>query len=172
MFRRVRPWAAVAATLLACSTERHESASTRIAGPDGTCCEPTPLGEWFRTTRVSARALSFKPCNPAAPRTRRDEWVRVGVELEVRANSSLLVPTSPYYALLTDERGRTHEAKLEGCRPALGSRLLESGQSARGWISFDVPAQTKTHTLVYAPRLLDEHTELRLLVRSSDPGAR
>jgi len=63
------------------------------------------------------------------------------------------VPANPYYALLVDGEGRTYEATLGGCEPALPARLLEHGETVRGFIAFDVPENGRGLTLAYAPRL-------------------
>ena len=81
------------------------------------------------------------------------------------AVSDVQVPANPYYALLIDEEGRAYEATLGGCEPALPNRLLEHGESARGWLTFDVPENSRKLQLAYAPRLtlLPERTNAPIL---------
>ena len=91
---------------------------------------------------------------------------RVGVLLTLQARGVLQVPANPYYALLVDGEGEVHEATLAaGCSPALPVSLLDAGQSARGWVSFDVPRQRGNFSFSYAPLLASgerEETRFRL----------
>jgi len=91
---------------------------------------------------------------------------RVGVLLTLQARGLLQVPANPYYALLVDDDREVHEATLGGgCTPALPVRLLDAGQSARGWVSFDVPRQRGNFSFSYAPLLASgerEETRFRL----------
>ncbi|HKO90733.1 MAG TPA: hypothetical protein VJU61_06265 [Polyangiaceae bacterium] len=90
---------------------------------------------------------------------------RVGVLVSLQARGRLQVPANPYYALLVDSENVAYEATLEGCTPALPVRLLDAGQSARGWVSFDVPRQRGNFSFSYAPLLASgerEETRFRL----------
>ena len=90
---------------------------------------------------------------------------RVGVLVTVQARGIQQVPANPYYALLVDGEDEVHEATLGGCTPPLPVSLLEAGQSARGWISFDVPRQRSNFSFSYAPLLANgdrEETRFRL----------
>jgi hypothetical protein len=81
------------------------------------------------------------------------ELTRLGVDVTVQARGSLQVPANPYYALLIDSTNSVHEATLGGCEPQLSPTLLEPGQTARGWISFDLPRKSVGLKLAYAPAL-------------------
>jgi len=91
---------------------------------------------------------------------------RVGVLMTLQARGLLQVPANPYYALLVDGEGAVHEATLgASCSPALPVRLLDAGQSARGWVSFDVPRPGGNFSFSYAPLLANgerEETRFRL----------
>jgi hypothetical protein len=90
---------------------------------------------------------------------------RVGVLVTLQARGLAQVPANPYYALLVDGEDEVHEATLGGCTPALPIRLLEAGQSAHGWVSFDVPRQRANFSFSYAPLLASgerEETRFRL----------
>jgi hypothetical protein len=79
---------------------------------------------------------------------------RVGVEVRLHARGELQIPANPYYALLIDGKNIAYEATLGGCTPPLSPSLLAPGQSARGWISFDVPRDSQNWRLSYAPELI------------------
>jgi hypothetical protein len=71
----------------------------------------------------------------------------------MHARGELQIPANPYYALLIDGKDIAHEATLGGCTPALSPSLLAPGQTAQGWISFDVPREGQNWRLSYAPEL-------------------
>ncbi len=93
------------------------------------------------------------PDECATPSTHGDGLARVGIEVTLSARGAVQVPANAYYALLVDSDRRAHEATLGGCEPALPPTLLEPGQSARGFIVFDIPEQSRGLQLVYAPRI-------------------
>jgi hypothetical protein len=80
---------------------------------------------------------------------------RVGVKVTLTAHGELQVPANPYYAYLIDAESVAYEATLGGCEPDLSPTLVEPGQSAQGWLSFDIPQRARAAKLSYAPRLPD-----------------
>lgn len=92
-------------------------------------------------------------CSLAGGARPDDGLKQLGIEVTLSARGAVQVPVNPYYALLADSEQRMFEATLGGCEPALEPRLLERGQTARGFVVFDVPEQSRGLELVYAPRL-------------------
>jgi hypothetical protein len=76
------------------------------------------------------------------------------VEVQIDATTSAKVPVNPFYALISDRNGERYEATLAGCAPVLAAAQISQGESARGWISFDVPEGISGARLSYAPAVL------------------
>jgi hypothetical protein len=124
---------------------------------------PGRLGVPVRTDHYVITASAFQPCAPekaadhrserAADRTTLTE--RVGVELSIERTGLVQVPANPYYATLVDADDDVHEATLGGCGAPLEPALPAAGQTARGWVVFDVPEKGRTFTLFYAPELVE-----------------
>lgn len=160
--RRVRRWGALGGHgwgwLLTCaalgcrSSEFEGLASQRVWGP-----EPVvPRGVVARNEHYALHVSALAECSaePGAFSGRR-----VGVLVTLQASGLEQIPANPYYALLVDGEDEVHEATLGGCTPALPVRLLEAGQSAHGWISFDVPRQSGNLRFSYAPLLSNGERE-------------
>lgn len=79
---------------------------------------------------------------------------RIGVELEIEPTGDLQVPANPYYARLVDAEHNVYEATLGGCGTELAPTLPARGQTARGWVVFELPRTARAVSLVYAPELL------------------
>lgn len=78
----------------------------------------------------------------------------MAVEVELSATGKLEVPSNPFYATLVDQEGNRFESTLAGCPPLLTAARLSKGQSARGWITFDIPESAVVHSLVYQPAVI------------------
>lgn len=76
---------------------------------------------------------------------------RLSVEVTLKASGDVQVPANPYYALLVDTTKAVYEATLGDCNGSLSPTLLAPGQTAHGWLTFDVPKKSAGHELVYAP---------------------
>lgn len=115
---------------------------------------PARFGEPATNPYFEVRLLNSKPCAvethfPSAPGTRK-----VAVEIELRAVGAQEIPANPFYALLVDRDGRAYESTLAGCPPLLPAQRLGRGQSARGWVTFDVPEGVEARSLVYQPAVI------------------
>lgn len=115
---------------------------------------PVRLGEEAKTPYFRMRVLNSKPC-AVEPQLEPAPGVRkVSVEVELVATGKVDIPSNPFYALLVDKDGRQFESTLAGCSPLLEAIRLGPGQSARGWITFDVPESSIPHALVYQPAVI------------------
>jgi hypothetical protein len=77
----------------------------------------------------------------------------LGVSVHIEALSNVGVPVNPFYARLGDADGASYRARLGGCKPALGGPPLTAHQSARGFVSFEIPDKASELELRYAPEL-------------------
>jgi len=151
-----REWLALFAALyLGCQTAQGpagDSAAPRSSLPLAPGAGSViAVGAWGRATHYEMRISAPEEC--ASPGEALGELTRLGVDVTVQARGSLQVPANPYYALLIDSTNSVHEATLGGCEPQLSPTLLEPGQTARGWISFDIPRKSTGLRLAYAPAL-------------------
>lgn len=112
------------------------------------------LGVSVNTEHYAILASAFEPCGTgrAEPRGRTQ---RVGVELSLRRTGPVQVPANPYYATLVGPDRDVHEATLGGCGAPLAPALPAPGQSAQGWVVFEVPRGGQGFTLVYDPELVE-----------------
>jgi hypothetical protein len=108
----------------------------------------------IRTPYYQIRASLPEECSPPRPSLGSTATRRVGIELSIEPTSDVQVPADPYYARLVDAERNVHEATLGGCGPALAPTLPARGQTARGWIVFELPLAARATTLLYAPELL------------------
>jgi hypothetical protein len=76
------------------------------------------------------------------------------VQVELEPTGDVQVPANPYYARLVDGLGNVYEATLGGCGVSLGPTLPERGQTARGWVVFELPRSARDFTFTYAPELV------------------
>lgn len=115
---------------------------------------PVRFGEEAKTPYFRMRMLNTKPC-AVEPHLEPPPGVRkVSVEVELVASGKVDIPANPFYALLVDRDGRQFESTLAGCSPLLEAARLSIGQSARGWVTFDVPESSIPHALVYQPAVI------------------
>jgi len=149
----------IACAALGCRSSELEGLPTqRVWGP-----EPlVPRGVVARSEHYALHVSALAECSaePGVVNGRR-----VGVLVTLQASGLEQVPANPYYALLVDGEDDVHEATFGGCTPALPVRLLEAGQTAHGWVSFDVPRQPGNLRFSYAPPLANgerEETRFRL----------
>lgn len=97
------------------------------------------LGETAATPHFTLKLSQLKPCS-VEPHFSPPRGVRkLGLLLELSGSSSVEVPVNPFYALLHNSDGDRFEATLIGCTPQLRAGRLSKGQSASGWVTFDIP---------------------------------
>lgn len=90
--------------------------------------------------------LELKHCPSALA---AEGTVRLGVLLRLRALSQPLSvdPLAP--TLHADDTA--HRPRLGGCEPGLLAEKLSPGDSARGWVTFEIPASQSNLELRYRP---------------------
>lgn len=115
---------------------------------------PVRFGEEAKTPYFKMRALNWKPCAVEAHFELPPGVRKVSVEVELTASGATEVPSNPFYAQLADGDGRLFESTLAGCPPLLEATRLGTGQTARGWITFDIPESSIPHSLVYQPAVI------------------
>jgi hypothetical protein len=117
----------------------------------------------IRTPYYQIRASLPEECSPPQPALGSAATRRLGIELSLEPTSDVQVPADPYYARLVDAERNVYEATLGGCGPALAPTLPARGQTARGWIVFELPRAARATTLLYAPELVGaSKTELAI----------
>jgi hypothetical protein len=148
-----------------CACVSSEARDERAALAGATPPDAPVATQRVRTDHFTVSVHGTRRCATPPHLAPEDGWMRLGIDLEVTATSAAQVPTNPYHALLVDADGGVHEASLNGCDPALPVRLLQRGESARGWLSFDVPSGAGALTFSYAPRIHDEAVEVLLTLQ-------
>ncbi|HEY6728532.1 MAG TPA: DUF4352 domain-containing protein [Polyangiaceae bacterium] len=77
--------------------------------------------------------------------------IKLGVDVLIEARSEREVPANPFLATLRDDQDRDYPVDLAGCTPTLrADRLTRDGQ-ARGFITFEVPADATGLVMTYTP---------------------
>lgn len=77
--------------------------------------------------------------------------IKLGVLVTVEATADKDVPVNPFYAKVLDSEGISWTSTLAGCSPDLKSLRLNSGETAQGWITFEIPKSARSLRLAYAP---------------------
>jgi hypothetical protein len=108
----------------------------------------------IRTEYYQIRASLPEECSAPRRASRSTDTRRLGIELAIEPTSDVQVPADPYYARLVDAERNVYEATLGGCGAALAPTLPARGQTARGWIVFELPRTARPVTLLYAPELV------------------
>ncbi len=117
----------------------------------------------IRTEYYHIRASLPEECSAPRAASRSTATRRLGIELAIEPTSDVQVPADPYYARLVDAERNVYEATLGGCGAALAPTLPARGQTARGWIVFELPRTARPVTLLYAPELVGaDKTELAI----------
>lgn len=147
---RTRRASLVLASLLASGCEASDGPANGKATPRASHGKVSP-GTIGVTEHYEMTASVPDECSGASARA--EGLIRLGIEVTLSARGAVQVPANPYYALLVDSDRRVFEATLGGCEPGLRPTLLEGGQSARGFVVFEVPERSRGFELVYAPRL-------------------
>lgn len=115
---------------------------------------PIAPGTWGRATHFQMRVSIPEQCAQLFDGELGAHWRRISVEVALKASGGVQVPGNPYYALLVDRSDTVYEATLGKCNDSLTPSLLQPGQAAHGWLTFDVPLKSAGHRLVYAPALI------------------
>jgi hypothetical protein len=136
------------------NAERHAAQSHSPATIVSATSPATRFGEEAKNPFFRMRLLNSKRCAVEAHLESSPGLRKVAVEVELQAAGTQEIPANPFYALLTDRDGRQFESTLAGCPPLLPAARLRSGESARGWITFDVPEGSEPHSLVYQPAVI------------------
>lgn len=137
---------------MACdSSDGNDTGSTDAVRTTSHQNGPIGPGEWGRGTHFQMRVSIPERCALMPDDELGAHSRRLSVEVTLKASGDVQVPANPYYAVLVDSTNAVHEATLSKCNGSLSPTLLEPGQTAHGWITFDVPKRSTGHGLVYAP---------------------
>jgi hypothetical protein len=153
---------------LCCCACRSANPSGGEAGPGIEPGQPEPTRKARAEATISTpyyqiRASLPEECSPPRPALGSAATRRLGIELSIEPTSDVQVPADPYYARLVDAERNVYEATLGGCGPPLAPTLPARGQTARGWIVFELPRTARATTLLYAPELVGaSKTELAI----------
>jgi hypothetical protein len=118
-----------------------------------------PLGELGQARDYSMSVESVKDCPMEPPFAPKRGNAKVGLEVSLQGVSDREVPVNAFYATLSDARGDSYSATLAGCEPALPSLRLTRGQTARGFVTFEIPRVAGKLELRYAPLVIGPGTE-------------
>jgi len=77
--------------------------------------------------------------------------IKLGLEVLIEASGPREVPANPFLATLRDAQARDYQADIAGCTPTLRASRLAQKDTARGYITFEVPSDAIGLTMTYAP---------------------
>ena len=166
--RDLRLTFAIALSLVACSKNESESAKPRAAreAPSASLELGSPLlpklpplaGQTVHPVGTTAEAPFFKMRVEKVQECKvRDYFapaagsIKLGVDVTLEGTADKDVPVNPFYAKLVDSEGYSWTSTLAGCTPDLKSMRINSGDSARGWITFEIPKSATGLKLTYSP---------------------
>ncbi len=108
-------------------------------------------GEWGTKEDYRMRVVAVRECEVESYFAPREGHLKLGVEVELSGASDKDVPSNPLHASLVDSEGQRYEATLAGCRPSLSPLRIKRGESARGFITFELPKTATGLVLRYEP---------------------
>ncbi len=79
-------------------------------------------------------------------------WVAVDVSLENTGTAQ--INYNPFFAKLKTADNREYNPTVGAAEPSLKSGEQRPGETVRGWITFEIPADARPATLIYDPPLL------------------
>lgn len=116
---------------------------------------PVKLGIWAQAANYRMRATTVKNCVPKPWMRLEKGRQRLGIEVEIAGQGPPRVPANPHYARLTARGGGVYRSVFGGCDPDLRHKPLGTGETARGWITFELPEDSRDLLLSYSPYLVD-----------------
>lgn len=128
----------------------------RVMSATNPAVEP---GQEAVTPHFAMSVRSSRPCTVEAHLKPPEDVAKFAVEVELRALGEAEVPANPFYATLATAEGQEFESTLAGCRPLLTAQRLKKPQSARGWITFDIPETARPASLIYRPVIIGTGSE-------------
>ena len=143
--------AALGPCAAACQDEQAKDPIPVSAQIVGTEQPPHEIGQTASNGVFQLRVLGVQACNVEAHFEPPTGIRKLGIHVEIQALSEAEVPINPFYAMVVDAEGRRFEPTLAGCQPVLEARRVTEGQTARGWVSFDVPEDLRGGRFQYAP---------------------
>lgn len=168
--RLVRLGAVALAVLAALGCDKHEAgppdprendlpaASSEAAAPSSRSendvgGKPSAIGELAQAPSYAMRIHGAKACPPPSWQRARAGFTRVGFDVEITGKTKARVAANPFYARLSDQEGKAYRPVFGGCEPDLRHAPLGSGESARGFVTFEVPDTAGRLSLRYQPQL-------------------
>lgn len=120
-------------------------------GSGGTGAKTYKVGETAQQPDYSMKVTAVKTCTVPTYCTPAGGNIKLGVEVSVQATATKTVPVNPFYAKVTDSQKVEYTSTFCGCTPELQAVSLQPGQSAGGWITFELPAVATGLMMSYTP---------------------
>ena len=134
----------------------------RVMSATNPAVEP---GQEAVTPHFAMSVRSSRPCTVEAHLKPPEDVAKFAVEVELRALGEAEVPagatgeTGMRPGAAAAAEGQEFESTLAGCRPLLTAQRLKKPQSARGWITFDIPETARPASLIYRPVIIGTGSE-------------
>jgi hypothetical protein len=91
------------------------------------------------------------PVPPQRYRQPKEGTRWIAVDVTVRNIGTAELSYNPFYAKLKAADNREYSATVGVAEPDLGAGKQQPGDATRGWITFELPADTQPALLVYTP---------------------
>lgn len=117
----------------------------------GLTAAPHAVGERAESRDYSMTLVRVAPCEVEPHFQPAPGRIKLGLEVLIEARSVREVPANPFLATLRDADDRDYQADLAGCTPTLRAARLAHTDQARGFITFEVPADATGLVMTYAP---------------------
>jgi hypothetical protein len=108
-------------------------------------------GEWGTKDDYRMRVVTVSECAVESYFAPKEGHIKLGIEVELVGTSDKEVPSSPLHAALLDGDGARYEATLAGCRPSLPPKRVKQDETARGFVTFEIPKAARGLVLRYEP---------------------
>lgn len=145
---------AVSVSLLTCgcdSAKRPPEPNSPIASAASSSEEQTlEVGQSLEHPAARISLKSQRECGVASPSPSPNDYRLWAAEVEITNRSPLPLPVNAFHATLRDADNFNYKTSLTGCANILDARLLRQGETARGFIPFQIPKSVLSATLSYS----------------------
>ena len=112
------------------------------------------VGELGHARSYTLSVEQLQECKPQPPFQPKRGYYRLGIEVVIEGTGTAEVPVNPFYGTVEDHAKDEHHSTLADCESGLRPVRVTKGQSARGWITFDLPRSSRELRFVYSPMII------------------
>jgi hypothetical protein len=133
------------------AVSEHDAAPKQDVRASKTPSKLYRIGDTASTQDYRLRVEHIKHCETEPYFRPRQGNVKLGVKVTLESTAVIPVMINPFYAWVSDSRGKSYYFTLAGCEPILQATRLQPEQEVDGWLTFEVPENANDLELRYRP---------------------